>query len=77
VVAPWRAQDFVHCWLRRLARRPQLKRDSLGGREVEKGTVRGAFSRTTSTPAAMRLGRQASVGAAPGAGTARCREAAV
>ena len=28
---PWRAQDFVHCPLRRRAGRPQLKRDPLGG----------------------------------------------
>jgi len=28
---PWRAQDCVHCRLRRRARRPQLKRDPLGG----------------------------------------------
>ena len=28
---PWRARDFVHCWLRRRASRPQLKRDPLGG----------------------------------------------
>jgi len=32
VVVPWRAQDFVHCRLRRRARRPQLKRDPLRGR---------------------------------------------
>jgi len=30
VVVPWRAQDLVHCPLRRQARRPQLKRDPLG-----------------------------------------------
>ena len=29
MVVPWRAQDFVHCQLRRRARRPQLKRDPL------------------------------------------------
>jgi len=28
---PYRAQDFVHCQLRWRARRPQLKRDPLGG----------------------------------------------
>ncbi len=28
---PCRAQDFVRCQLRRRARRPQLKRDPLGG----------------------------------------------
>jgi hypothetical protein len=30
VVVPWRAQDFVHCQLRRRANRPQLKREPLG-----------------------------------------------
>jgi hypothetical protein len=29
-VVPWRARDYVHCWLRRRASRPQLKRDPLG-----------------------------------------------
>jgi len=29
---PWRARDCVHCWLRRRASRPQLKRDPLGRR---------------------------------------------
>ena len=31
-MVPWRAQDRVHCWLRRRASRPQLKRDPLGSR---------------------------------------------
>ncbi len=31
MVVPWRAQDCVHCPLRRRVRRPQLKRDPLGG----------------------------------------------
>jgi len=27
---PWRARDYVHCWVRRRASRPQLKHDPLG-----------------------------------------------
>ena len=42
---PWRARDFVHCWLRRRASRPQLKRDPLGGtRTTSMALSRSAFS---------------------------------
>ncbi len=33
-VVPWRARDCVHCWLRRRASRPQLKRDPLGAQRL-------------------------------------------
>ena len=34
MVVPWRAPDFVHCPVRRPVRRPQLKRDPLGGDRI-------------------------------------------
>jgi len=58
VVVPWRAQNFVHCQLRRWTRRPRLTRDPLGGASYFGATPEMAFDERLAQRIRSSLGRR-------------------